>query len=63
MATLSSMIKTSEETDMHVVETYDRPVLPHVKAELDGNPWYHDFRTFLNDGSYPELVNPQIEEH
>lgn len=59
-ATLSSILKISKETDLRpiVVETYDRPVYCHnVESEPDDNPWYHDIKTFLQDGKYPELAN------
>lgn len=54
------MIKIFEETDLHPImaETHDHPVYCHnVESNPDSNPWYHDMKAFLKDGSYPELVN------
>lgn len=57
------MLKLSEETDLHhvVVETHDNLVYFHiVESEPDGYPWYHDIKTFLKEGKYPE--SPEIKE-
>lgn len=35
--------------------------IANVEAEPDGNPWYHDIRMFLKNGSYPESGNSAIK--
>lgn len=53
------MIKISEETNLPHCERDPRStgVRHHVEVKPNGNPKYHDIRTFPKDGSYPELAN------
>lgn len=56
LATLASMVRISEERDIHPikVEVREEPAYcAFAEEELDGKPWYHDIRVFIKERKYP----------
>ncbi|XP_055802537.1 uncharacterized protein LOC129871601 [Solanum dulcamara] len=57
LATMSSMIKHSDSSYIDPVEIYlkEQPAhYSHVKAELDGRPWYFDIKKYLESRTYTD---------
>ncbi|XP_070011122.1 uncharacterized protein [Nicotiana sylvestris] len=58
LATLSSMIQHPDKNfiDPIPVKIHDQPAYyAHVEQEVDGKPWFHDIKEYLEKGEYPEL--------
>ncbi|XP_070045489.1 uncharacterized protein [Nicotiana tomentosiformis] len=59
LATLSSMIQHPDKNfiDPIPIGIHKQPAYcAHVEEEIDGNPWFHDIRKFLENGEYPETT-------
>ncbi|XP_016510688.1 uncharacterized protein LOC107827968 [Nicotiana tabacum] len=57
LATLSSMIQHRDKNYIEPIEVEIRDQYAycfHVDEELDGKPWYHDLKKFLDTRQYPE---------
>ncbi|XP_070023288.1 uncharacterized protein [Nicotiana sylvestris] len=60
LANLSSMIQHLDKNfiDPIPVRIHNQPAyFTHVEEEMDGKPWFHDIREYLEKGEYPEHVN------
>ncbi|XP_070004047.1 uncharacterized protein [Nicotiana sylvestris] len=60
LATLSSMIQHPDKNfvDLILVRIHNLPAYcAHVEDEIDGKPWFHDFKEYLAKGEYPKHAN------
>ncbi|XP_070042437.1 uncharacterized protein [Nicotiana tomentosiformis] len=57
LATLSSIIQHPDNNfiDPIPIGIHKQPTYcAHVEEEIDGNPWFHDIKEYLEKGEYPE---------
>ncbi|XP_070040090.1 uncharacterized protein [Nicotiana tomentosiformis] len=57
LATLSSMIQHPDKNfiDLIPIGIHKQPIYyAHVEEDIDGNPWFHDIKKYLEKGEYPE---------
>ncbi|XP_070010159.1 uncharacterized protein [Nicotiana sylvestris] len=58
-ATLSSMIQHLDKNfiDPIPIGIHEQSAYyAHVEEEIDGNPWFHDIKKYLEKGEYPEAA-------
>ncbi|XP_070035576.1 uncharacterized protein [Nicotiana tomentosiformis] len=64
LATLSSMIQHPDKNfiDPIPVGIHNQPAYcAHAEEEVDGNPWFHDIKEYLEKGEYPEFILVAID--